>query len=155
MLRWVWFVYGLSLNQKLIQLDEFFLPCGPKSLVIVQSPVKNLQMHTHRYYFTEQKSRSCSFKFGRSRVRFLVRELTIPKGFHGIAVSVQMYICVYVKFVRCRYISLVGGKRLEKQSEQTIEHGAVVSEELRYKTPDRNLLNLLRHVLFISRECWM
>jgi hypothetical protein len=64
-----------------------------------------------------------------------------------------MYICVYVKFVRCRYISLVGGKRLEKQSEQTIEHGAVVSEELRYKTPDRNLLNLLRHVLFISREC--
>jgi len=34
-----------------------------------------------------------------------------------------------VNFVRCRYINMFGGRRLEEQREQTIEHGAVCCRE--------------------------
>jgi hypothetical protein len=40
-LRCVSFVYGLSLHEEPV---EFFLPCGPKSLVIARPLFKNLQL---------------------------------------------------------------------------------------------------------------
>lgn len=60
----------------------------------------------------------------------MILELTIPTGFHGFAVPVQVK-CADINCVRYLYISLVGGRRTEEEeAEQRIESGAVVSEIL-------------------------